>query len=532
MTVTLSPPVSLVEWADPEMVVLVAPERAGTDPGVWHAFLRSPQGSEVSDLTLSDEDSGTREGVTVTSWRQRLGEPDQLSFAMAVNDPSAGLVDPWEVELQLERNGVLHFAGPVWSKRVGTTSGALDCQANGVLEWTKHRTWIVAGADPVNWFRNPRFDSEAANWAGPVTFDGDTETGTNAAVLDASGDRLRQVVTLDSLDFDYEIQVRARVKLSSSVPDYTPLTVVCPNTSPGAGAIKSGTAREVWTWVECKVPVYGSWDRSNQFTCTFSGPAAGTIHVDRMIFTIVNAVEVLADEFEDSPLVDPPAPPMDAARIAGNATATIRDLNLSSRAENTGIMLNTPAPGPQIIYDTIQNATRLGALEVGVELTIEVRTLVFAHRIGRDILAAELVLDAGSRDVGEFAADLDGSDLANVVYAVGSDGEYGTAANLGSFGGLELHRVVSAPTEVTDQAGRDSYAEWSLRHEPGKGTVYEAKGLPGRLLDQVDVGDRVPVTAEWGFVSLTEEPLRLVGRTIYPHSDSWDAEFNEWDPDA
>lgn len=515
------------EWTDPG--ILVASGAIGGQPLVSvTAQLYSVGGHTLlSDLTLSDEAS-PRDGIVVAPYSERLNEVPQLTFKIAANHPDLGLIRPFRAELWLFRNDVPESAWVVTARSASTRSGEVTVGCIGLIGWLKKRTHHVAGSDPINWFRNHNFAADLANWAGPIdSFDsGDVDTSTQSAVLTDVGHQLRQVRTLDSWDFDYEVLIRARVKLTDDVPAYTALTVRCPNTAPGNGAVRATTARNVWTWIECTIPVYGTWDRSNQFTTALTGPAAGTMKVDRMIFTLVNASEVLAEQF-DVDLEDPPAPPQDAAHIAALAVQAIPDLNLGCRAENTGIMINTPAPGPQMIWDTLNNAAGLGALEFEMELVApDVRVVHLAHRIGATVSA--VAIDAGTMP--EFSADEDGMELANVVHAADSEGNYGTAADLTAFDGVKLERIVPVPQGVTDQAGRDAFAGWSLREDAPDVTGHAGRGLPGEWIDLVRIGDTIDTSCQWAFIDLDEAPMRLVGRTVDVHAGfEWDPELTEVD---
>lgn len=129
-------------------------------------------------------------------------------------------------------------------------------------------------------------------------------------------------------------------------------------------------------------------------------------------------------------------------------------------------------------------------------------------------------------DCYEFEYEFQGSEAASSVVALGqpSDAarEEGRAIDLDAFDGVTYEKVMDAPDEVKTNE-LDSWAKKQLPKttKPDLLTLHLAgHNLVERTIAELDLGDIIPVSMDWGQLQMTAEPMRVLETVIRPQDDT------------
>lgn len=526
MTITITP-----DSTDVEVTELLAPA-AHIDPP------SEPDGRPTITVLLQQLDGTilhTLTGVAdLAPVSGKLLDWSTTGFALPAGHAANADIVPWETEFVIERNGRTMFVGPVLGVGWATDDGKIVYPASDVR---RHLTKRVIEIDAVrngsNLLRNPEFDDGFDGWVrtggGTSSIDGFNETSGQSAYL-VGGARIKQSKYLSIPLTDYTLQGKIRVWVHPDVTgDMTILGVSAlgPSNEVRAYAqasVDADTPRGEWTDISCDIEV-DSDEASVTFVFEagdlsyFLDPDTRPVYIEYCELTVTGSREL------DLPHDD----------IGKFATETITmvggDLNIGVDAPTLNIFARRLSGGPQLAWQAIGSATG-NLAEHELVGSRSVRVLRFREQVGRDVPEEDLVLhphhlrDGGGvvtevANVKVLRGDTDADRMRNQLWITLGNGAWTTVSEPYTF---RLDDVVSGPSEATpDEAQR--WGRVQLVEGAEDLTVLTATGIPGSLLDQLRIGDRVYV--------LCVEPdravdgqCRIVAASWNPVTDLWDATLN------
>lgn len=526
-----APATETITWGEPVAVLGVG--AASTEDGIWSALVCERDGTVVTPLSLYRVDTDTYRGLNLGKIKERINggttlSPLSLPKAWADLDEAA-LV---ERELQVYRSGVLQFVGPILDLQADSKAGDLDGSATGV-EWYLRRR-LRGGYVPWsrNYIVNPRFDDGFARWIQTgtgISLDGDSETGTDSALLDdGSSSSLAQTVLID-IAVRYQAVVEARVKVSATATGRG-LEVTVPGVGGGdtfrSAPITSATPVGAWTSLTVFVEIEGRVGARDLTAEVFSA-TGGDVKVDHVSVTIFPITSLP----ESSPA---PVPQVDQAQVIREAIlAANRGLNLGVDCPDTGQLVDYQ-PDEDVDRFVSEVIDRYVKRENGVEWRIvatpATRTFTtYYPRMGVDHDPAEVTLrwvpeGDEPRNCSSYRIGWDGSEAVSEMTTVG-DGDYrGVYQDPDAWGGLLLQSTQQAPqgTPLPDLEGLSRKA---LRAAADEVQALSVTVTDGALIDVLKLGDRVLVVIDDLGVQVNAV-YRIVERELDPSTDNMTLTLN------
>ena len=544
---TITAPRDVATWGEAPPIVYAQPaarqpgDADFDDPGVWTGFIQTRTGEQTASLALAN------------MGRIHRRKNDGASTSIDVDRHNTDVLDEckrWLREVAYYRNGRLMNCGPIKGRKRSGSKGARTFDVGAVEDYLNKRVRLSPEAQVVNFFKNPRFDDDLANWTGrtpggvtsptAATLDGDSETGTQSAKL-ADGQSISQPLLFTEFQVAFTLEISARVKIEAATDPGQFITVDIPGVSAtpqfSSANIEATTPRDVWTTIRCQIAVDGTTQPQIAVFPAFHGMSGGDILVDHCTATIVGLEALLKDTYNLDVLPDATGPQLDQARIVANVVQGANsDLNLGVDAPFTGQLMVDDKGQPQICWDVIKRMVDVGAFDISVDATRFTRTLrTHSPHRGSDIDADVLTLTphrVGDQPptVVDYDDPEDTSDAVNDLFGTGDEGHFGRAIDLAGWEDFPLQGVRAAPSGLTD-AQLDGWAATNLVKDPGEATALKMTGVDGKWLDVVDVCDRVWVSID-DADCVIDERWEIVEMDIDPSNDTFDVVLNKIRDDA
>ena len=545
---TITAPPDTVSWSDPDPIVYAQPARRlpgdplFDEPGEWTGFIQTRTGTQTASLALANMGRFQR--------RKNDGHSSSIEVDRH-NTVVLAECKRWLREVAYYRNGRLQCCGPIKGRKRSGSKGSRTFDFGAIEDYLNKRVRLAPEAQVVNFFLNPRFDDDLANWTGrtpggvvapsTATLDPlDSETGTQSAVL-VDGQSLSQPILFTAFHVAFTLEISARVKIAEDVEAGQFITVDIPGVSAtprfSSANIEASAPRGVWTTIRCTIEVDGTTQPQVAVFPAFHGLPGGSIKVDHCTATIIGIEALLKDTYKLDVLPEATAPELDQARIVANVVQGANsDLNLNVDAPFTGQVMTDDKGQPEICWDVIKRIVDVGAFDVAVEASRFIRTLrTFHPHRGSDIdpevftLTPHWVGDQPPTCV-DYDDPEDSSDAVNDLFATGDEGHFGRAIDLEGWEDFPLQGVRAAPSGLTD-AQRDAWASTNLIADPGEATALKMTGIDGKWLDVVDVCDRVWVSIN-DADCVVDERWEIVEMDVDPATDTFDVVLNKIRPDA
>lgn len=504
------------EWTGGTAVLTVG--TASTSDGAWEAFVTDRDGTIQATL----------DRVNLGKIKERLNALPTLSLDVPKAFADAVEVERVTREVQVYRSGGNpKFVGPILQRSADSGDGKMGHGASGVGWYLTHR--LRGGYVPWsrNYIVNPRFDDGFDRWTltgTGITLDGDSETGTDSALLaDSAGSSIKQTVLID-LATKYQAVVEARVKLSASATTGRGLEVSVPGVFSGdtfrAAPVTAATPNGAWTTLLCVMNIEGRVG-ARAMTVEVFDTVGDDIRVDHVSVTIYPITSLP----ESSP---PPATQVDQAQIIRETIqATNRDLYLGVSCPDTGVLVDYK-PDDDVDRTAAEIVDRYvkreGGLEWGIVATPTTRTFTtYYPRQGRDIDPAEVTLRLKAeglepRNCSDYRLSEDATEAVSEMTTLG-DGDYrGVYQDPDAWGGLLLQAVQSAP-QGTPLADLEGLSRKSLRTSVGEVQALQVTVTDGDLIDTVLLGDRV-LTVIDDLAVQVNEVYRVIERELDPATDT------------
>lgn len=520
-TIELDP--EIVEVDEPELIV---GSQGGSGDGLWEAWITDLSGTRIATL-----DRANLRPIT-----QRLND----MWTTAVEIPK-GLAVATEMhritrEVQIARSGRVIMSGPI----VGRQATSAPNNPTRVFPVNDVRWYLTrqlrGGAQPWsrNFIVNPRFDDGFNRWVltgTGITLDGDSETGTDSALLaDGTATSIAQSVLID-LAIKYQVVVEARVMITGGTTGRG-LEVEIPGVQGGDGwkavPVTADIPRGAWTSLTAVLNVDGRVG-ARTVTARVHGVDGGEIRIDHVAATI----------FPITSLTESVGPPVTQVDIAQEFIDAIlaggRDFNIGVRAAPTGQLIDhTPDEWVDMYVDDLIDlwVKRDPGIDWGFEYTPTTRTAVayFPHQ-GRDITPDVVTLrlkPVGAEPVNTASYDLDenAAEAVSEVTTKGAGGYRGVYQDPEAWGGLRLQLVLEAD-EKTPIADLEGLSRKAIRASIGDVRALSVVVTDGSLIDVIRLGDRVLVVVDDEDVQINEV-YRVIEIELDPRTDNMKLTLNVW----
>lgn len=505
-------PADVSAWPVPDL---------GSD-GLWEAWIGLRDGTKIIQLDISN----------IGKIIKRRNTWDTLDFSIPKTDLMAlAACKRWVREVQVYRDGILQFVGPIVAYKGSGSDGSRKFGACGLLVYLNKRVRANAELDFFNRFYNPQFDDGFKYWLNNGgTFDeGFNEAGRDRSVILGDGDTLGQTVYMGNYDFDYSVQVACRVWIDEEVTPSIelPLIVVnCPGVSLtpeySYATISENTPRGTWTTVAAYIKVDGFTQPFSTFQCYFVGQPGGNVRIGLCSFAILGIPTSIIDPSEYARQYDSVEMATD---IANTIQSVNSDLNLGVSITPVGAYVSSKIETVKA-WDRIRTHLATGLIEVDTQHTQYTRYVLAGARLGRDIPSSELVIKVGEDgNADDYDYDDNATNARNSIYAISQDGLVGQALDSDSYDGFLLEDIISVPQGIDTQELRNAYANYELKLGDGRDVALVVKQVAGGLVNFVKKGDRATVQIEDNDIVLYEVK-RVLDIEIDPNNDTFDIVFN------
>jgi len=477
----------------------------GSAAGV-RAYVAERDGTQVVELA----------DCNLGDLREPMGK--RHTFTFDVPRSNAAILaecDLIEREVQVWVGDELRMAGPILSRSVGdgdgpVSFGATDC-------WFYFERLLRGGWQPWsrNYLSNFRFDDDFDRWVttGTVTLDAThVTTGVQAAMIDNAPTASVAQSTRIDLDIRYSAVIDFLVWVEAAVTTGRGLEVAVPGVQGGdtfkVARIDATTPRDQWTTLRVVMEIEGRVG-ARTLTAALFGASSGKVWLAEAAVTIF-PISSIAEEVEGAT----PATQVDIATVLSDAIqATNSGLNIGVDAPLTGQLVDyKPADDVDVYVSEI--AQRLTERDPGLEVYMAygaggtVRTVSSRYpQMGVDIDPDDLTLTlhdptTGLGNVTGYQIGTDATKATNEVTTIGEGDYRGTSLNEGSFGGVKLQTVQSAPPK-TPLGDLEGMSRKKLRFLVADVESLTVDCLPA-VTPLIHKGDRVLVTLTDDAVAISE----------------------------
>lgn len=190
------------------------------------------------------------------------------------------------------------------------------------------------------------------------------------------------------------------------------------------------------------------------------------------------------------------------------------------------------------IWEAISEWVTAGVCDVGVvwnDAGTQRTFTVWPATPGRGTLKTDLLLDLDSgtltnNRIAGMSYTVDGTQAGNKVRALGpgtgSTRSEAEAMDTSHTGGVVIERVVNAPLEATvGSLGEIAATELERTKRPPRTPKFRLHENAGSVIDQLSLGDTVPVVIDYGWVQ-ENGTRRVVGISIDPETDTLEPTVN------
>ena len=495
-------------------------------------FAAKPVGNQYQ-LFVADQ-YGSKFGevanARIASFSYELNGVGAAAFTLATTDPAARFVHPGR-EIQIYRNGILIWAGPIVRPQAGLRETTWQCAG---LAWYFGRRFM-GRADRTNLLTNGDFEAGEANWAfqNGVSHSLDTGLkveGTQSLKLAGATANHSQYATQtmpawqqshpygDALTTSVWVYIPSVGYLGGAVQD---LGLVAIHRD-SAGATKNAayaeigdeTEKDAWIPLEVLLPAVKQDDTIEVRLF----PPHGTAYFDLVTLTAMESlsfwpgrdvgviIEGIVNYAQGRPT------------ISGTFAHGKSDLNINVATVTTGTVVNYSYQFAEHrnIFDAILEFVRQGVVDIDIDPATRTFT-VYTPSKG-SLFGTTLELNTNLAD---FTWSWDGENAATSVVVLGPgdgpDRPEGGASDTTALGGLTLEIVESAPDNVTvGQLDARATERLGVVSNP---EIVEVTTLPDvGVIGNIAVGDTVPVNIDHGWVVINAT-YRVKEITINPQTD-------------
>lgn len=472
---------------------------------------------------------GTLANARLGRYSFELNGTGTADFTLATTDPDAHLVRPGR-EIQIWRNGVLQWWGPVVRPQAGLDTSNWQCAD---LFWYFERRFM-GRADRTNLLVNGDFEAGEANWTfeGGVTHSIDTALkveGTQSLLLGGTAEnhtgyasQTMPAWTQYHPDGDF---------LTASVWVYVPSSTYQGGAAGDLGLVvihKRGAATvnaefavidddtPKNEWLPLEVGVGGVLTGDTVEVRLF--PPHGTAYFDLATLTAMESLSFW--------------PSADVADVVDGIVRYAQDrapFNFNHGKSDVNVGTSTPATGTQVgrtyqfaehrnVADAILEFVRMGIIDVDIEITPSIRTFTTYAPTKGTAFPVPLTLD---QNVADFTWNWDGESAASSVIILGPgdgpDRPEGGATGALVGGEFSAELVESAPDDATiGELDTVAAERLAITVNP---EILEVATLPGvGIIGNLHTGDTVPVRIQHGWLNINDT-YRVVRIEVDPYVD-------------
>ena len=572
-TSTTASPVDVVVEVQPHPITVEpAPVDVEVSPGLSVGSARTrpaeypnpdlAPGWSIVPVTMDGAPLGDLPHAFPSTWTRTIGQEDEVAFTSPKYDPATELLGAPLTEAQLWRNEDLKTWGPVLGDNGGSASGAVSFTMRGV--WWYFRRRFFGTANRLNMITNGDFEDGLAGWrtfggADPTVFD--AELGEALGVEPLTG--TKAIAFLSSAGQNY--YVRRRWSFSTNWPPGQLVTIAAwvwihPDFWTGPAGFAAGlylhrvvagqVIRQAVATIDDETP-RGEWTRLE--TSLIVPPYQEGVLEAR----VFGAGGLTAWDSVRAVLMESTASDFGGMDQTDLARRVIRYAQVGRGKSSLRVGTDTPPSGVNVVrawqhadHEWIDKAiTDLGQQADGFEWSIDVtpstRTFRTHYPLRGVDRSATLTLRLGRAEEGgnlaSYTRSRDGASVATSIVARapgdGPDREEGIAVDTTGTGGLVLDSLIDAPDDATvndlDAVAEDELAAVGavvpvVEVSTHPGAVAIVDGNPVDLIDLLDVGDRVTLDVDDGFVQIGGV-WRIVRITVTCRTNVATLALNRWD---